>query len=42
MEELRRGKYPDRDMGDYVGVKDVLELRDAPFRVSLLEESFLI
>lgn len=42
LEELRRGKHPDRDMGDYVGVKDVLELRDAPFRVSLLEESFLI
>jgi hypothetical protein len=36
LEELRAGRYPDAKTGDYVG--DLLEVRDAPFRVrSLLD-----
>jgi hypothetical protein len=36
LEELRSGMYPDAKTGDYIG--DLLEVRDAPFRVrSLLD-----
>jgi hypothetical protein len=39
LEELRSGRYPDVQSGDYVG-GDVLEIRDAPFRVRSLPNAF--